>query len=72
MQQRHETLLGQSTDIDFASAAAVLGGTDREAILALGHQADPFNNTDTETSLGVSPGSASGRFPWDEPTDAND
>ncbi len=68
----NETLLGADAGIDFPAAATTLAGTDIEAILALGHFADTFNNSDTEGSLGVDPGRANGRFAWDDPTDAND
>jgi uncharacterized repeat protein (TIGR01451 family) len=65
-------LLGGSTTIDFTEAAAIMAGEDVGAILALSHEADTFNNSGNDVDLGVNPGKANAKFPWDDPTDWND
>lgn len=68
----NETLLGGESGIDFDAAAAILAGTDIGAILALSTEADTFNNSGDSVDLGVNPGKANGRYPWDDGTDLND
>jgi hypothetical protein len=65
-------LLGGSTGIDFSEAADTLAGEDVSAILALSHEADTFNNSGDSVDLGVNPGKANAKHPWDDPTDSND
>jgi uncharacterized repeat protein (TIGR01451 family) len=66
------SLLGGEPGFDLAGAPAILAGTDIPAILAIGANADAFNNSGTELSLGVPTGQGTPKYPWDDPTDPND
>lgn len=68
----NQELLGGATSVDWTAATTILAGSDVNAILALSTTADIFNNSGDAIDLGVNPGAANTRFPWDDPTDAND
>ena len=68
----NETMLGGESSIDFDEARAILAGDDIAAMLTLNGIADVFNNSGDSVDLGINPGKANAKFPWDDPTDFND
>ncbi len=68
----NQSLLGGSFSLSLSQMAAILAGTNIQAILTLSAQADAFNNSGDAISLGVNPGPAVAKYPFDDPTDFND
>jgi uncharacterized repeat protein (TIGR01451 family) len=64
--------LGTTPTFDLAAAVQTLAGSNSQAILAVGNQADAFNNSGDNVALTVKPGAANSKYPWDDPTDPND
>jgi uncharacterized repeat protein (TIGR01451 family) len=64
--------LGTTPSFNIAAAVQTLAGTNAQAILAMGSQADAFNNSGDAVALSVSSGPANSKYPWDDPTDPND
>lgn len=64
--------LGTTPSFNIAAAVQTLAGTNAAAILAMGSQADTFNNSGDAVPLTVPTGAANSKYPWDDPTDPND
>jgi uncharacterized repeat protein (TIGR01451 family) len=68
----NKTLLGTIPSFNLTTAVQTLAGTNIQAILQVGDAADDFNNSGDQVSIGINPGPANPKFPWDDPTDPND
>ncbi|MEP7122963.1 MAG: DUF11 domain-containing protein [Byssovorax sp.] len=68
----NQKYLGTTPSFNIAAAVQTLAGSDAQAILAMGSQADTFNNSGDAVPLTVPTGAANSKYPWDDPTDPND